>query len=93
MRYKGYCVARYNVYFDGMAKPSTFEELLAMWETPKALSADLGVPYVNAQLMKRRKSVGVDHWPRLIEAVGAKGLRLTTDDLLAMRAASKSEAA
>lgn len=76
-----------------MRKPSTFDELLALWETPKALSADLGVPYVNAQLMKRRKSVGVDHWPKLIEVAQARGVALTTDDLLAMRAANREHAA
>lgn len=76
-----------------MKKPATFEELLALWETPKALSADLGVPYVNAQLMKHRKSVGVDHWQKLIKAAGIKGASVTYDDLLAMRAKSKQVAA
>lgn len=66
-------------------KPSTFAELLALWESPKALSAELGVPYINAQQMKRRKSVGIDHWPRLIQVAATKGVKLTTDDLVAMR--------
>ncbi len=67
-----------------MMKPNTFEELLSLWENPKALSLDLGVPYINAQMMKRRRSVGVTHWPRLIDLAAAKGIRLTNDDLVAM---------
>ena len=66
-------------------KPSTIEELLALWDSPKSLSEDLRVPYVNAQLMKHRKSVAVNHWPQLIKAAKGKGVQLTTDDLLEMR--------
>lgn len=65
-------------------KPDTFEKLLELWKTPKALSADLGVPYINAQQMFRRKSVGIDHWPRLIDLASAKGVQITNDDLVAM---------
>jgi hypothetical protein len=65
-------------------KPSTFAELLDNWPTPKALSADLDVPYINAQQMKRRRSVDVAHWPRLIDLLAAKGIALTNDDLVAM---------
>ena len=67
------------------AKPTTFKELLDLWDTPKALSAELGVPYINAQQMKRRQSVGVDHWPTLIKLAASKGVKITTDDLVAMR--------
>ena len=65
-------------------KPDTFDELLSLWESPKALSADLGVPYINAQQMKLRKSVGVDHWPRMIELASARGVKIDANDLLAM---------
>lgn len=68
-----------------MRKLSTFDDVLALWASPKALSDDLGVPYVNAQAMKNRRSIGVDHWPRLIELLAARGHSVTTDDLLAMR--------
>ena len=77
------------VYRDHMLqKPTTFEELLSLWETPKDLSVDLGVPYVNAQSMKRRKSVSVDHWPKLIELAGQRGVKITADDLLKMKVAA-----
>ena len=78
-----------------LKKPDTFKKLLDLWETPKALSEALGVQYVTAQLMIRRKSVGIDHWPKLIEGVKAKGHDITNDDLVAMslkqRAASKAK--
>jgi hypothetical protein len=65
-------------------RPKSFEELLGLWDSPKALSAALDVPYVNAQAMKRRKSVDVVHWPRLIDLAAAKGITITNDDLVAM---------
>lgn len=68
-----------------MKKLQTFDDVLALWATPKALSDDLGTIYVTAQLMKRRRSIGVDHWPRLIQLLGDKGYSVTTDDLLEMR--------
>lgn len=68
-----------------MKKLTTFDDVLALWETPKALSDDLGTIYVTAQLMKRRGSIGVDHWPKLIELLAARGYSVTTDELLVMR--------
>ena len=73
-------------------KPDSFEALLSLWDTPKALSIALNVPYVNAQAIKRRKSVDVTHWPRLIELLEARGIRITNDDLVQM-AIRKREAA
>lgn len=68
-----------------MKKLTTFDDVLALWDTPKALSDDLGTIYVTAQLMKRRGSIGVDHWPKLIELLAARGYSVTTDELLVMR--------
>lgn len=65
-------------------KPETFEELLDLWESPKELSAALEVPYVNAQQMKRRKSVGIAHWSKLIDLAGKRGVSITADDLIRM---------
>ena len=67
-----------------MQKLTTFNDVLALWEKPKALSDDLGVPYVNAQAMKARGSIAVDHWPRLLELLKVRGYTLTTDDLARM---------
>jgi hypothetical protein len=63
-------------------KPHSFDELLALWETPKSLSVALGIPYVNAQAIKRRKSLDVAHWPRMIELAAARGIQITNDDLV-----------
>lgn len=68
-----------------LTKPTTFEELLALWESPSALSADLGLPYVSAQMMRRRGSIGVAHWDAFIAAAKRKGLKLTQSDMIAMK--------
>ena len=70
---------------DMKTKPTTFPELLSLWPSPKDLSLALGVPYINAQQMKMRKSVSVKHWPQLIQAARAEGVKITSDDLVAMR--------
>ena len=66
-------------------KPTTFSELLANWASPKELSVDLAIPYINSQQMKMRGSVSVKHWPRLIQAAAAKGVKITANDLVALR--------
>lgn len=66
-------------------KPSTFEDVLATWPTHADLSAELGIKYVTAQAMRVRKSIGDQHWPKLIECLAKRGVHLTTDDLLRMK--------
>lgn len=68
--------------------PKTFDEILSLWGSPKDLSLALDVPYVTAQQMKLRKTVGVKHWPKLIAASKARGVDITADDLLKMRVAA-----
>lgn len=68
-----------------LTKPTTFEELLALWESPSALSAELGLPYVSAQMMRRRGSIGVAHWDAFIAAAKRKGIKLTPADMVAMK--------
>lgn len=75
-----------------MKQPDTFSELLADWPTLQ-LSADLGVSYVTARKMRERESVGIVHWPRLIEKAKKRGIRLSYDRLVAMRAARTEEGA
>jgi hypothetical protein len=67
-----------------MKKLSTFDDVLALWETPKALSEALGVPYINAQAIKARGSIGVGHWPKMIELLRSRGYSVSTDDLAVM---------
>ena len=66
-------------------KPTTFDELLDLWEQPRDLSDALGVSRLNARAMKLRKSVGIDHWPALISALEAKGVAMTFEDLHELR--------
>ena len=66
-------------------KPTTFDELLDLWEQPRDLSDALGVSRLNARAMKLRKSVGIDHWPALISALEAKGVTMTFEDLHELR--------
>jgi len=66
-------------------KPTTFEELLDLWDQPRDLSDALGVSRLNARAMKLRKSVGIDHWPALLSALKAKGVSMTWEDLAALR--------
>jgi hypothetical protein len=66
-------------------KPTTFDELLDLWEQPRDLSDALGVSRLNARAMKLRKSVGIDHWPALITALKAKGVSMTWQELAELR--------
>lgn len=88
----GIVLSRCLVYRrDMLTKPKTFEDVLALWVSPTELSVDLGVPYVTAQMMRRRKSIGVDHWPAVIRAAKRKGVRLDNDDLVQMRLAKSRQ--
>lgn len=66
-------------------KPDSFDAVLAHWETPAQFSAALGIPYVTAQVMRHRRSIGDNHWPKVIRALADKGVTVTTDDLLKMK--------
>jgi hypothetical protein len=68
-----------------LTKPQTFEELLSLWESPSALSVELNIPYVSAQMMRRRKSIGVAHWEAFRKAAKRKGAVLTDADMIAMK--------
>ena len=79
------------VYRELMKTPNTFEDILALWDSHAALSEELGVKYVTAQAMRVRKSVGDQHWPKLIECLGRRGFHVTTDDLLRMKFKRRAE--
>jgi len=66
-------------------KPSTFDELLDLWDQPRDLSDALGVSRLNARAMKLRKSVGIDHWPALLSALEDKGVSMTWQELAELR--------
>lgn len=74
-----------------MKKMQTFDDVLALWSSPKALRDDLGVTYVNAQAILARRVIGVDHWPKLIRLLADKGYSVSADDLLAMRELARNQ--
>lgn len=54
---------------------------------PTAVAAALGLKWPSAASeMKRRGSIHVKHWPKLIETARKRGKRLTHDDLMKMHA-------
>jgi hypothetical protein len=71
--------------------PTSFEQLLDLWPTPKALSEALELPYVTAQQMKLRKSIGASHWTKFIDGAAAIGIDLSLDDLARMRIRREEE--
>lgn len=42
----------------------------------------IGVRQSTASEMKRRQSIPVQHWPKVIEAARIRKIKLTTDDLV-----------
>jgi hypothetical protein len=74
-----------------MKTPDTFEAILALWNSHAELSEELGVLYVTAQAMRVRKSIGDQHWPKLLQCLERRGVHLTTDDLLRMKYKRRAE--
>lgn len=74
-----------------MQKPSTFDEVLSLWDSHTALSEELGVIYVTAQAMRKRRSIGDEHWPKIIEAWKRRGVVLNADDMLRMKFKRREE--
>lgn len=68
-----------------LTKPKTFEQLLSLWANPSELSSDLDLPYVSAQMIRRRGSISPAHWPAFVSAAKRKGVELTMDDMVQMK--------
>lgn len=76
----------------GMTKhPASFADILSHWKTHAALSRELGVLYVTAQAMRKRKSIGDQHWPVVIEAMARRGINLSVGDLHRMKMKRRAE--
>jgi hypothetical protein len=74
----------------------TFDELIGTW--PRGVdgdgreltsigtfAADVGIAYYHAQVMKQRRSIGADYWPRVLDAAAKRGVALSEKDLFRMR--------
>ena len=68
-----------------LTKPETFDALLSLWGSPSELSADLNIPYVAAQMMKRRQSIGSAHWEAVTAAAARKGVSINLEDIAKMK--------
>lgn len=53
----------------------------------------LGKKQTTASEMKRRKSIPVEHWPRLVEAAHQRGITLDYETLVKIHAEQPKEAA
>ena len=69
----------------------TFVEIIDRWPSMSALAADLGVPYVNVQIMRFRDSIAAEHWSLIEEKAIARGIDGVTVKLMADIKASRSK--
>lgn len=71
-----------------MSKPNSFREIIDRWPerdgltSLQAFSADIGVAYGTAQVMRHRDSIAPDHFPALVEAAATRGTTSVTLELL-----------
>ena len=63
-------LAGYVAYRWGMR---THADIINQWPSLRAFAEDLGISYVNAQVMRYRDSIPVDHWARVIKVASNRG--------------------
>jgi hypothetical protein len=79
-------------------KPSTFIEIIDLWETPpfngvKSLAKRLNFPEARVYKWRERNVIGLAYWDAVIEAARADHrVKLTHADLYAMRMAQRQVA-
>jgi len=59
-----------------------FKDAIYMWPSTADFGRDIGVPEVSARAMRRRNSVSVKYWSKMIEAAKIRGIPVTNDLLL-----------
>ena len=65
---------------------NTVDAIFEAFGGPAALGRAIGIPTEHAAQMKRRKSIPVRWWPKLVAAAKEKGIPLTDADLIAIHA-------
>lgn len=61
----------------------TFSSIIGHWKSAEEFSRDLGLKtYSHGRTMKRRNSIPVAHWPKVLEAAKARNLPVTLADLM-----------
>jgi hypothetical protein len=78
-----------------MHSPQSFQDVLALWDSPDALAEAIGVKVETVRKWRQRDSIPSDYWLRLLESARATGKPVTADDLarLAARGAVAEEPA
>jgi len=72
-----------------MVATSSFAALIGSWPRDgkktsiRSFATDLGVPYLNAQMMRHRSSVASEYWPQLVAAARKRRVEGVTFELLA----------
>lgn len=63
--------------------PVSFASLFALWPSPAALAADMGVPVNRARQWIRREALDHCYWPQLIRSLKSRGTKVSYEDLIA----------
>lgn len=71
-----------------LPEPGAFAPVFALLGGIDGVSKAIGVPYGTANAMKRRDSIGTDHWGKLVAALKGAGSALSMDDVLLMSLAT-----
>lgn len=72
--------------------PDSFVSIINLWPTLQDFADDIGVPYVNANLMRQRDSIAADHWAAMVDAARRRGIKGVSTDRLARLKAEKAAA-
>jgi hypothetical protein len=79
------------MYVAGM---NTVEDVFTKFEKTSAFAGALGLKLSAASEMRRRKSIPVRYWPRLVDAARDRGFaEITYDNLVSIHAPSTPESA
>jgi hypothetical protein len=77
-----------------MNTPQTISALIDAWPTITEFAAEVGCGYEAARQMRRRESIAPEHWERVIDAAGKRGIEGVSYEWLArQRAANPASAA
>jgi hypothetical protein len=73
---------------------NSVEDVFRKFEKTSAFASALGLKLSAASEMRRRRSIPVRYWPRLVEVARQRGLtEINNDNLVAIHAPSESGAA
>lgn len=71
--------------------PASHRDVIERWPSLNDFGSDIGASYEAAKAMRRRNSVPVEYWSRLISAAERRGLTDITYESLALMQAKPAE--